>query len=181
MASLSSFTTIFFFMFVLSPVLPSIAKLTEDEIKLICLQTRDPPFCFRTLKSDPCVDISNIQTLARTMITKAHNYARKTYYEISSIITITGDHRVREKYQLCAEKYKEAIVELDGAKQNLASGYYRKVRLEAISAKVRARTCEEAVEKSWKGTIMPIRDNNRDFRNLCNIVWSISNRLIMAN
>ncbi|XP_028768376.1 pectinesterase inhibitor 2-like [Neltuma alba] len=156
------------------------AKLSEEEIKLICLQSKDPPFCFRTLKSDPRVDISNIQTLATTMISKAHNYARKTHNEIGSIIEMTGDRSVREKYQFCAEMYKEAMDELGGAKQNLASGLYRKVRVEAVKAKLRAKSCEETVEKNSK-TISPIRDNNRDFRNLCNIVWSISNRLIMGN
>ncbi|XP_054787995.1 pectinesterase inhibitor [Prosopis cineraria] len=171
---------IFSLLFLFSLVTPSTAKLTEDEIKVICLQTRDPPFCFRTLESDPRVDMSNIQTLARTMINKAHNYARKTYNEIDSIIEITGDRSVREKYQLCAEMYKEAMAEIGGAKQNLASGYYQKVRLEAVGAKLRARTCGETLEKTSK-TITPIRDNNRDFRNLCNIVWSISNRLIMGD
>lgn len=69
------------------------------------------------------------------------------------------------------------MAELVNAQNFLASGYYRKLRVESITAKVKAKTCDETLDKPPK-TITPISDYDRDFRHYCSIVWAVSNRLI---
>lgn len=156
---------------------PPKPKVTEEQIIVICSRTQNPPYCLRTLNSDPRLDKSNIEALANTTLHLASAYAKKIYNEIDSIINISaGTRRVREKYQLCAENYKESIAELIEASKYLTIGDYRNLRVQILSAIENAKKCEENVHKTSK-TITPIHENNRDFRHLCSIIWSISNRL----
>ncbi|XP_061371862.1 pectinesterase inhibitor-like [Gastrolobium bilobum] len=151
-------------------------KVTKEQMKVICSRSLDPPYCLCNLNLNSRIDKSNIQALAKSTIHLARVYANKTYTVIDSIINIIGEPKVIEKYQLCAQNYKEVIARLIEVDRYLASGDYRKMRIEIFSAIEKAQTCEEKVDETSK-TITPIHDNNLDFIRKCSIIWSISNHL----
>ncbi|OMO98457.1 Pectinesterase inhibitor [Corchorus capsularis] len=180
MASFARFLLIATSLAIMLFINPCAAKsrplVTYADINTICSKTDDQSFCSRVLTNPSLHPYeTNLYGLAKISINLALTAAYDTQQAISPLLNQAKNYKEREAYTLCSNNYKEASASVRNANRLLAKHDYRGVRVSALSGVEEAKDCESHAKINPNS---PLVQKNGDFKNYCNILWVISNRLV---
>lgn len=182
MKQTSSPTTIFLHLFILIILIPPIQSTLSHTslLEQICRQSPHYHLCTITLRS-------SINHRSKEDII---GFARLALRIVNANATITLNHIKKGYMQTTCPMEKEAIkdclasynmivnVHLHEALNALNKHDYKIVKQRAYVAGIQAETCDNKFKNSIR---KPLKDTNRYVQNLCAIIMSIVNKLILTN
>ncbi|KAJ0092503.1 hypothetical protein Patl1_24806 [Pistacia atlantica] len=151
------------------------SKLTIDLLNELCSKTNNPSFCSAVLKLNL---ESTLPILAQRTLDLAHDKATTTLSLIGSLIKKTTDPELRKEYVSCYDDYDKAIGEVENGKKALSSSVFYKLGLEANHAIDKANRCRVELKVPAPNALLSAQE---EFKNLCNIIYVISNYLFESN
>ena len=146
----SSLLSSFFLVFLLF-ISPSSSKQIDKKptnginIREICSETTNPPFCSTVLNSR-ITKRTDIRSLANITIRLAYSSAKENYAIIGGLLKQTKSPVLKQRYASCSNKYNLAIRGLGQATQSLNSGNYKGVYDGATSAFDAGEDCKDEFE-----------------------------------
>ncbi|OMO58309.1 Pectinesterase inhibitor [Corchorus olitorius] len=157
---------------------PSAAKsrpilVTNADIKTMCSKTEAHSLCLRLLTNQA----NDLHELAMIPLYLALKSASQTRQAISPLIRQAKNYKETQAYALCSQNYSEALDSVKLALLLLSKHDYRGLRVAALSAVVKAKACGVRVA-TFINPFSPFLQKNGDFKNYCNILWVITNRLL---
>ncbi|VVA97964.1 unnamed protein product [Arabis nemorensis] len=147
----------------------------KADLKAICAKAKNPSFCSTYMKSNPKTSGADIQTLAKITFDSAQTSASGALTNIQSLAKKETNPTLKKRYTACVEQYKNAISNLNEAKQNLASRDGPGLNIKVSAAMEGSTTCQDGFA-NLKADPSAVK-NNSDFQNICGIVLVISNMM----
>ncbi|XP_031253012.1 pectinesterase inhibitor 1-like [Pistacia vera] len=151
------------------------SKVTIDLLNELCSKTNNPSFCSVVLKLNL---ESTLPIVAQRTLDLAHDKATTTLSLIGSLIKKTTDPELRKEYVSCYDDYDKAIGEVENGKKALSSNVFYKLGLEANHAIDKANRCRMELKVPAPNALL---SEQEEFKNLCNIIYVISNYLFESN
>lgn len=136
-----------FSLFFLVVIFPSV--ITADSttlLKNVCNKVKNPDHCMKMLNShdNPVTNKGNATDLARIYIDMASINATETYKKLESLINETGDPDLKERLNVCYNRYDLILSALNHLKEKLPARDYKNAMLIAFMIIDAADKCEDS-------------------------------------
>ncbi|GMP76214.1 hypothetical protein CsSME_00032992 [Camellia sinensis var. sinensis] len=122
-------------------------KSTTDWITEICSKTQNPSLCLQTL---PRPSGGDRKALGQISINMTQTNAKQTSNLITSLSKQATDPKLRNIHSMCAENYKDAINNLNQAKNAMNSGDFDGMNAKASAAETDSSICEDGFQRTPK-------------------------------
>ncbi|XP_059441191.1 pectinesterase inhibitor-like [Corylus avellana] len=153
-------------------------KISESMLNFICSKTEDPAFCKQALKSDPRTATTDLQGLSQVAVDLANATAAGTYPLIQTQLNQTKDPALKQQYTVCLDSYKEAIDNIEYAREKLSSKDYIAANQAASACMTDATKCQDATTTT---EAFSLPQETKKLFQLCKITFLISVRLSAIN